>query len=412
MMAPSKDRTRLQRLSWHPDRLFSPWIPVLLRMAARIEAGQLSLVLPDGSNHVFSGACGLEPRAVLELKHIRAVRRLLFEGSNGFAEAYMNGDWDTPDLRALLRLAQVNETALGTSINGLAINRWTDRMRHLARSNSRRGSRRNIAYHYDLGNRFYALWLDPSLTYSSALFDREDLTLEAAQQRKIRRIAETIDLCPGQHVLEIGCGWGGFALMAAREYGCRVTAITVSKAQFDHTRVRVRDVGLEERIEVRFQDYRDVEGTFDRIVSIEMFEAVGEEHWPMFFEVLRQRLKPGGVAGLQIITIDSERFSQYSRGADFIQTYIFPGGMLPSPMVLEREIARARLRLTEVYAFGRSYARTLAEWQERFQRAWPQIRQLGFDQRFKRMWAFYLAYCEAGFRTDAIDVAQYRLELT
>lgn len=411
-MTQVKDRARPQRLAWIPGRRGNPWIRILLEMAARIEVGQLSLILPDGNNHVFSGPGGAEPRAILELKHPRAVRKLMFGGENGFAEAYMGGDWDTPDLRALLRLAQVNEAALGPSINGVALARLVDRVRHRARPNSRHGSRRNIAYHYDLGNRFYALWLDPSLTYSSALFDAHGMSLEAAQQRKIRRIAETIDLRPGQHVLEIGCGWGGFALMAAREYGCRVTAITISKAQFDHVRTRVRDAGLEDRIAVRLQDYRDVEGCYDRIVSIEMFEAVGEEHWSTFFDVVRRRLKQGGIAGLQIITIATDRFARYRRGADFIQTYIFPGGMLPSPARLANEIRRARLCLTDVHAFGKSYAETLAQWHERFQRAWPQIRQLGFDQRFKRMWAFYLAYCEAGFRTDAIDVAQYRIELS
>ena len=409
-MTQTKDRIRQQRLPENAGRLANVWIAALLRMADRIHAGQLSLVLPDGSNRVFSGGCNPDPRAVLEVKHPRAVRRLLFGGSNSFAEAYMNGDWDTPDLRSLLQLAQVNEAALGAWINGLAITRWIDRARHLTRVNSRRGSRRNIAYHYDLGNTFYALWLDPSLTYSAALFDDRELTLEAAQERKIRRIAETIDLRVGQRVLEIGCGWGAFAMMAARDHGCRVTAITVSKTQFDHATARVRDAGLGDRIEIRLQDYRDVEGVYDRIVAIEMFEAVGEEHWPTFFDVIRRRLKPGGIAGLQIITIDSARFTQYCRGADFIQTYIFPGGMLPSPAVLESEIARARLRLTDVYAFGKSYAETLAQWQDRFQRAWPEIRRLGFDRRFKRMWAFYLAYCEAGFRTDTIDVAQYRIE--
>ncbi len=409
-MAQDKERTREAQLSWNIARWTSPWTDMVARMASRIEIGQLSLVLPDGGNRVFSGHRGAEPRAVLEIKHPRAVRRLLFGGSNGFAESYMDGDWDTPDLRALLRLAQVNETALGPSINGVALSRWIDRWRHLARFNSPRGSRRNIAYHYDLGNKFYELWLDPSLTYSSALFDGEDMTLEAAQARKIRRIAATVGLGPGQHVLEIGCGWGAFAVMAARDYGCRVTAITVSKAQHDHAKARAREVGLEDRIDVRLQDYRDVDGAYDRIVSIEMFEAVGEKHWPTFFDVVRKRLKQGGVAGLQIITIAGERFAQYRRGADFIQTYIFPGGMLPSLATLEREIARARLRLTDVHAFGRSYARTLAEWQDRFQRAWPEIRALGFDKRFQRMWAFYLAYCEAGFCTDAIDVAQYKIE--
>jgi cyclopropane-fatty-acyl-phospholipid synthase len=208
----------------------------------------------------------------------------------------------------------------------------------------------------------------------------------------------------------MGWGWDGLAIMAARDYGCHVTAITVSKAQFDHATAWVRDAELKDWIEVRLQDYRDVEGAYDRILAIEMFEAVNKDHWPTFFDVIRRRLKPGGIAGLQIITIDSARFTQYSRGADFIQTYIFPGGMLPSPAMLEKELARARLRLTDVYAFAKSYAETLVQWQDRFQRAWPEIRQLGFDKRFRRMWAFYLAYCKAGFRTNAIDVAQYRIE--
>jgi cyclopropane-fatty-acyl-phospholipid synthase len=283
-------------------------------------------------------------------------------------------------------------------------------LRHLARRNTRRGSRRNIAFHYDLGNDFYALWLDPGMTYSSAVFDAAGQSLQDAQDAKYRRLAESLDLKPGHHVLEIGCGWGGFAMTAARDYGCRVTAITLSGEQRRYAEERVRRAGLSDRIEVRLQDYRDVTGRFDRIASIEMFEAVGEERWPIFFNTVRERLKPGGVAGLQVITIEDGRYEAYQRSADFIQRYIFPGGMLPSPSALAAAIDRAGLTLNNVFAFGPSYAETLAAWQGRFQRAWPQIRQLGFDGRFKRLWEFYLAYCEAGFRAGAIDVAHYRIE--
>ena len=384
---------------------------ILASIAHRLHVGQLSLVLPKAGNQVVTGAEHPELRAVIDVKHPAAlVRKLVFNGSTGIAEAYVDGDWDTPDLVAFLQLALVNEEALGRFVQGTGLALLARRLRHLARANTRRGSRRNIAFHYDLGNTFYARWLDPGMTYSSALFDAAELSLEDAQDKKYRNLAESLGLRAGLHLLEIGCGWGGFALMAARDYGCRVTAITLSKEQLRYANERVRAAGLSDRVEVRLQDYRDVAGQFDRIASIEMFEAVGEEHWPLFFDTVRERLKPGGVAGLQIITIEDDRFEQYRQGADFIQRYIFPGGMLPSPSALTREVDRAGLTLCDVFAFGSSYAETLAEWQLRFQRAWPQIRRLGFDGRFKRLWEFYLAYCEAGFRAGAVDVAHYRIE--
>jgi cyclopropane-fatty-acyl-phospholipid synthase len=350
-------------------------------------------------------------RAVLDVKNpALLLQRVARKGANGFAEAYVEGEWDSPDLVAILQIALENEPALGRLVRGFGLARGLDRLRHLARSNTRRGSRRNIAFHYDLGNEFYALWLDPGMTYSSAVFDAAGQSLQDAQDNKYRRLAENLDLRPGHHVLEIGCGWGGFATMAARDYGCRVTAITLSEQQLRYAGDRVRRAGLADRVEVRLQDYRDVAGQFDRIASIEMFEAVGEERWPVFFDTLRERLKPGGVAGLQIITIEDGRFEQYRRSADFIQRHVFPGGMLPSPSALAREIDRAGLTINDVFAFGPSYAETLAAWQRRFQRAWPRIRQLGFDDRFKRLWELYLAYCEAGFRAGAIDVAHYRIE--
>jgi len=274
------------------------------------------------------------------------------------------------------------------------------------RPNTRGGSRRNIYAHYDLGNEFFAAWLDPTMTYSSALFANGAEDLETAQRAKYRNLAQQIAVGPGQRLLEIGSGWGGFAITAAKEFGAKVTSITVSRAQAEHARARVFREGLAEHVEILLQDYRDVKGRFDRIASIEMFEAVGERFWPAYFGAVRERLLPGGLAGLQLITIADCYFEAYRRNVDFIQAYIFPGGMLPSPSALDRQAANAGLVRTSELGFGESYARTLAIWNERFQQAWPTVRELGFDERFRRIWTYYLAYCEAGFRTRSIDVVQ------
>ncbi|MBK8906995.1 MAG: class I SAM-dependent methyltransferase [Rhodospirillales bacterium] len=391
--------------AWTAESL---WSALLVRVARRLEIGHLHLRLPNGARYTISGASD-GPRAALTVRHARAIRKLLTGGEVAFAEAYMDGDCDTPDLNALLALAQANEQALQSAAMGFAGAHWARRFRHLLRGNSRRGSRRNIAYHYDLGNDFFEVWLDPGMTYSAALFDESGLSLEQAQARKYRRLAEALDLQADHHVLEIGCGWGGFAVFAARNYGCRVTAITLSREQQAHAQNRVREAGLADLIEVRLQDYRDVHGRFDRIASIEMFEAVGEQHWPQFFITLRDRLAPGGIAGMQIITIAEDRFEDYRRAADFIQTYIFPGGMLPSPSVLKRQIERAGLAVTDHFTFGPSYAETLAHWRRAFDREWLCIAALGFNERFRRMWTFYLAYCEVGFRSGTIDVAQLQI---
>jgi cyclopropane-fatty-acyl-phospholipid synthase len=321
----------------------------------------------------------------------------------------MDGDWETPDLPALLTLAAMNDEALLERYYGL---RWAAALRrlwHVGRANTRAGSRRNIAYHYDLGNAFYERWLDGSMTYSSAVFAREDETLAEAQANKYRRVAEKLEIAPGASVLEIGCGWGGFARLIAREFGARVTAITVSRQQCDYARKRAHEDGLADRIDVRLVDYRDVEGRFDRVASIEMLEAVGERYWPVFFAKLRDNLNDGGRAALQVITIADRWFDSYRRSVDFIQRYIFPGGMLPSPTALRRLAEQAGLTVAREEFFGPHYARTLAEWQRRFQAAWPELSPMGFDRRFKRMWEYYLAYCEAGFRAGSIDVTQVAL---
>lgn len=405
-MKNSDTRTSLTTVDAPAPATSDLWLNILLRAVERIDRGLLSITLPDGTRRVCRGKQEDGPTAALVLHTTRAARRLILGGGVGFAEAYMDGDWDSPDLASLMELAAINETRMGAAVIGrLPLRLWHAAF-HRLRPNTRRGSRRNIAAHYDLGNGFYRRWLDPSMTYSSALFTSPDQALEDAQLAKYRRICDQLGLRPGHHVLEIGCGWGGFAEVAARDYGCRVTGITLSKEQLAYARERIRRAHLSDRVDFRLQDYRNTTGTYDRIVSIEMFEAVGEKYWPGYFETVRERLKPEGLAALQIITIDDERFETYRRSADFIQLYVFPGGMLPSPKVLRQTLAREGFEIADAFEFGHDYARTLAEWNQRFRQSWPEIEPLGFDSRFKRMWEFYLAYCEGGFRAGSIDVTQ------
>lgn len=386
---------------------------MVLALAAQLASGRLSIRLPDGSCRSFEGAKA-GPEGEIEVRAPRAFRRLLSGGDLGLAESYIDGEWETPDLTNLIALGAANEEVLGRTFAGNTWARFVGRLIHNLRPNSKRGSRRNIAAHYDLGNSFYAAWLDPSMTYSAGLFTSPaDDDLAAAQERKYRRIAALAGVAPGQHVLEIGCGWGGFCTWAAREIGCRVTAITISREQYNFTLARVRAEGLDDKVEVRLQDYRDLTGSFDAIVSIEMLEAVGESFWPVYFRQLHNRLRPGGKAALQVITIADERFDSYRRSVDFIQRYIFPGGMLPSPEKLAGLTAAAGLKTTGVDRHGHDYARTLMLWRHRFEQAWPAIQRGGegrFDTRFRRMWRYYLAYCEAGFQTGRIDLLHLTLQ--
>jgi cyclopropane-fatty-acyl-phospholipid synthase len=395
----------------HPAavELGDPWSRALLKRLQRLAHGRLTLLTPGNSALAF-GPAGAEPSVSVAVHAARLARRVILGGTIGFAESYIDGDWDCPDLVGLIAVAIANERALGFDIDGHVVLRLIERVRHALRRNTRRGSARNITYHYDLGNAFYAAWLDAGMTYSSALFADRDDDLEAAQRRKYDAIAALLALAPGQSVLEIGCGWGGFAELAAGAHGCHVTGLTLSREQRDYASERLRRAGLAARSEIRLQDYRDADGRYDRIASIEMIEAVGAQHWGTYFARLRELLRPGGAAVLQAITIADERFDSYRSCPDFIQRYIFPGGMLPSPTVLHQETARAGFALIEGPRFSSSYARTLALWQERFQAAWPSIAALGFDRRFKRMWEYYLAYCEAGFRAGTLDVGLYRLE--
>ncbi|MSO88760.1 MAG: class I SAM-dependent methyltransferase [Rhodospirillaceae bacterium] len=379
-----------------------------LGMLRAVRFGGLSVVLPNGQPmHI----AGLEPgpRATINIRRARVARSFIAHGAVGFAESYLDGDWDTPDLPVLLHFFALNEPALAPAWRGRAWYRTFRRFTHGLRSNTRRGSRHNIADHYDLGNEFYRRWLDPSMTYSSAVYASPNQSLEDAQRNKYGRIADLLALQPGQSLLEIGCGWGGFARFAAAERGSQVTAITLSREQYDFARRQVHEQGLAERVDVRLIDYRDVTGTFDRVASIEMLEAVGEQYWPVYFSKIRENLVSGGLAAVQVITIGDHWFDDYRRDADFIQRYVFPGGMLPSETALRRATEDAGLGWRELSRFGGHYANTLAEWQQRFQSAWGDVAKLGFDTRFKRLWEYYLAYCEAGFRVGYIDLVQVGL---
>ena len=384
------------------------WGRAVVRAASEIAEGELVLRFANGAERTISAARD-GARAVLDVARDRVWRRLMLGGEIGIAEAFMDGDWTSPDLAAVFEFAARNTSRLTGAISGMAPLQWMNMLRHRLRPNTKSGSRRNIAAHYDLGNAFYSQWLDPTMTYSSALFEHDGMSLEEAQRNKWRRLAETLDLKRGMRVLEIGCGWAGFAMFAAREYGVHVTGITLSQEQYVYGHNAVRKAGLSGLIDIQLIDYRDVQGQFDRIASIEMFEAVGEQHWPAFFAVVRERLKPGGIAGLQIITIEDGRFQTYRRSADFLQLYIFPGGMLPSPAVLEQVATTHGFGFETVSTFAHSYAETLRRWRETFDARWATIQPLGFDERFKRMWDYYLASCEGGFRAGSIDVGQFRL---
>lgn len=382
---------------------------LFLALLGKMRHGHLELITPDHTRMVF-GDAHATAGATLQLQDWRACQRILRAGDIGFAEAYAAGWIATPDLAALLRLALRNEAALDQLVFGGALARCWYRLRHWLRPNTRKGSQRNIHAHYDIGNDFYRLWLDPSWTYSSALFDGDySLSLHGAQRRKYQRIIDTLQLRPGQRVLEIGCGWGGFAEQAAQQ-GIHVHGVTISPSQLEIAQRRVEMLGLQDRVQLQLCDYRDLDGEYDAVVSIEMFEAVGEQYWPQYFRTVAARLKPGGQALVQSITIGEQYFPRYRSSADFIQQYIFPGGMLPSVERFERQAARAGLMPLRRHAFGRDYAETLRRWDAQWRAARQQIADQGFDEHFVRIWQLYFAYCEAAFDEGRTDVVQFLLQ--
>ena len=376
------------------------------RFLSRLRAGTLILNMPDGNKLLFQGQEEQTALGIINVKDYAFARRTLLGGDIAFFESFADGQWDTPDLAACLYVFARNADHIQDAFEAIPFITWLDALRHAWNRNSKSGSRRNIMAHYDLGNEFYEKWLDSSMTYSSAIYPESTSSLKSAQEHKYASLAKAIDLKPNESVLEIGSGWGGFAEFAAKNVGARVTGVTISQAQFDYARKRIFEAGLNEHVQIELRDYRDISGQYDKIASIEMFEAVGKAYWDRYFSKVQQSLKPGGVAGLQIITIADRFFDAYERSTDFIQRYVFPGGMLPSPSLLGHHIEKAGLSLRQKNAFGVHYADTLRDWHERFLTAWEDIRPIGFDDRFKKLWQFYLAYCEAGFRAGTTDVYQ------
>ena len=388
-----------------------PAARVVLGLLQRLQHGSLDLQLPDGTvMHLGQGAADGR-RAALRLHDWQVCGAVLKSGDIGFAESWIAGHWSSPDLVTLLTLFIANRDTIEKAIYGSWWGRLAYRIKHLRNRNSRAGSKKNIHAHYDIGNSFYRLWLDETLNYSSAWFDGNlQQPMVQAQWAKVRRALAECEVQPGQRVLEIGCGWGALAELGAREFGAHVTGVTLSSEQLAHARQRLQDAGLSEQADLRLQDYRDIgDGPFDAIASIEMFEAVGREYWDSYFQTVHDKLKPGGRACVQSITIRDDLFDRYVRSTDFIQQYIFPGGLLPSRRVFAQEAARAGLEVVNEMAFGADYAETLRRWRVQFLERDGPLRQLGFDTRFMRIWEFYLAYCEAAFATGNTDVVQFTL---
>ena len=378
-------------------------------LVGKLNSGRVDFILPDGRRFRAEGS---KPGPVAEVKinNPDVFARLVREGDLGFCDAYLDGWWTTPDLQAFMDFIHADNDDMYDGFPGMALVRAWEKARFWFQSNTKRQALKNISYHYDLGNDFYSLWLDDTMTYSSALFNTSQESLEKAQIAKYASMVDQMGVKPGDHVLEIGCGWGGFAEYAAKERGLKVTGLTISKEQLDYANKRIKSKGLSDQVNLKLQDYRDETGVYDGVASIEMFEAVGEKYWPVYFDKIKQCLKPGKQATLQIITIQDARWDVYRKSVDFIQKYIFPGGMLPSPSVLRQEIHRAGLSVQHSIEFGKSYSQTLRRWFEVFNNKWDNISAMGFDDRFRRMWNFYLTSCAATFESGNCDVTQITLQ--
>ena len=378
-------------------------------LVGKLNSGRVDFVLPDGRRFRAEGKCP-GPVAEITINNPEVFARLIREGDLGFSDAYLDEWWTTPDLQTFMDFIHADNDDMYDGFSGIAIVRAWEKVRFWFQSNSKRQALKNISHHYDLGNDFYSLWLDDTMTYSSALFNTGQESLENAQIAKYASMIDQMGVKPGDHVLEIGCGWGGFAEYAAKERGLKVTGLTISKEQLLYAQKRIKNKGLEDKVDLKLQDYRDEKGVYDGVASIEMFEAVGEKYWPIYFETIKHCLKPGRQATLQIITVHDARWDVYRKSVDFIQKYIFPGGMLPSPTVLRQEVTKAGLRVQHSIEFGKSYSQTLRRWFDVFNDQWDTINDMGFDDRFRRMWNFYLTSCAATFESGNCDVTQITLQ--
>ena len=378
-------------------------------LVGKLNSGRVDFILPDGRRFRAEGSKP-GPVAEVTINNPDVFARLVREGDLGFCDAYLDGWWTTPDLQAFMDFIHADNDDMYDGFPGMALVRAWEKARFWFQSNTKRQALKNISYHYDLGNDFYSLWLDDTMTYSSALFNTSQESLEKAQIAKYASMVDQMGVKPGDHVLEIGCGWGGFAEYAAKERGLKVTGLTISKEQLEYAKKRIKNKGLSDKVNFKLQDYRDETGVYDGVASIEMFEAVGEKYWPVYFDKIKQCLKPGKQATLQIITIQDARWEVYRKSVDFIQKYIFPGGMLPSPSVLRKEVHKAGLSVQHSIEFGKSYSQTLRRWFEVFNNKWDNISAMGFDDRFRRMWNFYLTSCAATFESGNCDVTQITLQ--
>ena len=374
-------------------------------IAQKGQNGRMDFVLDDGRTFRAEGL-GVGPVCEIRIHNSGIFERLLREGQLGFCDAYLDGQWSTPDLQAFMDYIHADNDEVFDSFPGQKLVQLYERFRFWMQGNSKGQARKNISYHYDLGNDFYGLWLDKTMTYSSAIFEDGQDSLEKAQTAKYASMVDQMGVKAGDHVLEIGCGWGGFAEYAAKERGLNVTCLTISKEQIKYAQDRITAAGLQDLVTFKLQDYRDETGVYDGIASIEMFEAVGEKYWPSYFKTVHDRLKPGAQATLQIITVRNDRFDVYRKSVDFIQKYIFPGGMLPSPAVLAQQVEKAGLNVVKSIEFGESYSQTLRRWHDTFNDKWDQVVAMGFDDRFRRMWNFYLTSCAATFHYGNCDVTQ------
>ncbi|WP_169543821.1 SAM-dependent methyltransferase [Sneathiella aquimaris] len=406
---PKVSVSEYQPVSFSASKFNDPWLSAFLHVLQRIQYGHVTLSLPSGSLFEFGQPVAGVKGAQMDLHDIGAVKRFLKHSDIGLGESYMDGQWSSPDLDALMQVALLNEQYLKESILGGLLTKIQHLFALFKTRNTRSGSRRNIAHHYDLGNDFYRLWLDRTMTYSSALFGENDQSLAQAQMRKYQEIARIAGVEKGSKILEVGCGWGGFAEFAAIEYQGQTDGLTLSEEQLAFAKDRLSSQGLEKQARFFLRDYRDHHGDYDAIVSIEMFEAVGRENWDSYFQCLKQNLKAGRKAAVQVITIDENRYDTYLGAQDFIQKYIFPGGLLPSKTAFMNSARKNGFNVRICHEFGTDYADTLSQWEKDFQKNWQKISTLGYDTRFKRMWEFYLKYCEAGFRQKSLDVVIFEL---
>ena len=379
---------------------------LLINFLSKIKYGNLRVEFPSGEKKNFGGIDD-SLSASIQIHNYNFLSHILKRGSVGYAEAYMKGFFSTPNLTNLLMLSHKNEKYFLNNMNSNLFYLTLSKLKHFLNDNSKSQSKKNIKYHYDLGNKFYEKWLDQSMTYSSALFDQQNTNLSDAQINKYKKIADSLSLNENSKTLEIGCGWGGFSSYVAKKYNCKVDAITISREQFDYTASKIQKEGLGENVKVQFKDYREIEKTYSNIASIEMFEAVGKKYWNNYFEIINKSLRDNGKAALQIITINEKRAKEYQNRPDFIQQYIFPGGMLPTKNQLETSAKEVGLKCLEMLSFGKSYAKTLNIWNSQFQESWNDVSTFGFDNKFKRMWEFYFSYCETGFLSSSTDVSHF-----